>query len=197
MRYGLMGYGIPLDVLPSTDTGNMKRKNHFEWIEARKLIEEDGRNNSTHAANIVECPGLNDVVFQKAGKSWNLHPGDVYYRGLIESNHKEHLVSSQTAKKELIWLIVEEIESRNGRFLVYDKRGWWIQLNSRTEIRKKVAISFRNFNSSQQCCHKVASVRPHCQKRQSSQSSTSAFIAKKRKTSCIGCTTCSRLSSDD
>ena len=162
MKYGLMGYGIPLDVLPSSDTGNMKLKDHFQWIQARKLIEDEGRAQD----NIVECPGLNDVVFQKAGKSWKLHPGDVFYRGLIESNHKKHSVSSQTAKKQLIWSIVEEIESKKGRFLAYDKRGWWIQLKERAEIRKKVAISFRNFNS--QC--KVA------QKRH-----TSACIAKERK----------------
>lgn len=167
LKYDLMSYGILPDLLPSTETGNIKLKNHLQWIQARKLIDEKKYNQDS----IVECPALYDVVFKKAGKSWRLHPGDVYFRGLIESKHKEHLMSNQTEKKELIWLIVEEIESRKGRFVAWDERGWWVEVRERSEIRKKVAIALRNFNSR----HKLT------QKRQSCENSATTFVTKKRK----------------
>jgi len=167
LKYNLMSYGVLPDLLPLTETGNIKLKNHLQWIQARKLIDEKKYNQDS----IVECPALHDVVFKKAGKSWRLHPGDVYFRGLIESKHREHLMSNQTEKKELVWLIVEEIESRKGRFVAWDERGWWVEVRERLEIRKKVAIAFRNFNSR----HKLI------QKRQSCESSTAVFVKKKRK----------------
>mmetsp|Transcript_33081 Transcript_33081/g.36887 ORF Transcript_33081/g.36887 Transcript_33081/m.36887 type:complete len:91 (-) Transcript_33081:177-449(-) len=80
-------------------------------------------------------------------------------------------MSNQTEKKELVWLIVEEVESRKGRFVAWDERGWWVEVRERLEIRKKVAIAFRNFNSR----HKLI------QKRQSCESSTAVFVKKKRK----------------
>lgn len=92
MRYDLMSYGISPDLLPLTQTGNIKLKNHLQWIQTRKLLDKkiDSRDDS-----VVECPRLNDVIFNKAGNSWRLHPGDVYFRGLIETKHEEHLISNE------------------------------------------------------------------------------------------------------
>lgn len=175
MKYDLMSYGIGDHHIPATETGNIKVKNHLQWIQARKLIDEKQYTEDS----IIECPALNDVVFKQAGKSWRLHPGDVYFRSLIESKHIQHLNSNQTEKKEVIWSIVEEIESRNGRFLIWDKRGWWFEVKERVEVRKKVAIALRNFNSQ----HKKAQ-----QKRQFCESSTHVIFNKKRKEEdCSGC----------
>ena len=38
-QYALLGYGIPVDLIPITETGTIKTKNQLTWIKARKAIE--------------------------------------------------------------------------------------------------------------------------------------------------------------
>jgi hypothetical protein len=137
LQYQLMGYGIPVDLLPMTGTGNVKVKNHQQWIKTRRVVEED--NDLTP----VECPNLNDVCF-RFGKSYLSHPGNAIFRGLVEANFVEHNDSTTTdAKIAVSWRVVEEIERNNGRFLVWDNRGWWTELRDRNQIRSKVAVSLK------------------------------------------------------
>ena len=89
---------------------------------------------------------MNDVIFRSAGKSCMNNPGNVVFRGIFENYHDEHVAANQTNKKNIIWSIVEEIENSNGKFLKWDKRGWWIPIHDRNEIRSKIAISFRDYN---------------------------------------------------
>jgi hypothetical protein len=82
--YQLMGYGVPIDLLPVTETGNVKTKYLSMWCKVRKSIEDKNKsksNSSTNKCNnnsgvasdenggnvsaeqtSIECPGLNDVV---------------------------------------------------------------------------------------------------------------------------------------
>jgi len=145
IKNDLTGFGIPFGAIPNANENLMGR---WKWVETRKRIEEMQREaaNGTVDIKILECPGLKDVIFQTAGKSWALHPGDVFYRSLIEFSHAQHSTSNQTGKKILVNGIVDLIESRNGRFLACDDRGFWVQLENRKDIRKKVALSLRNFN---------------------------------------------------
>ena len=39
-RYQLKGYGLPIELLPLTETGNIKTVQFFQWIKTRKYIEE-------------------------------------------------------------------------------------------------------------------------------------------------------------
>ena len=154
IQYELMGYGIPVNLIPTTGTGTLKTKNFAHWIKARKLLDKylykcNGSTSGFADPIItcrVECPGVNDVIFRSAGKSCMLNPGNVVFRGIFERYHDEHVNAGQTEKKNLVWKIVQEIESRGGMFLTWDKRGWWIPLEDRAEIRSKVAISFRDYN---------------------------------------------------
>jgi hypothetical protein len=158
MRYKLMGYGIPVSLLPDTDTGVVKVKNHIQWLKIRKQIENA-------QANICECPGLKDVLFRRAG-SCLLHPGNVLFKDLLESIKDEHDNSNQSEKRDISWSIVEDIESRNGRFFKWCRsQTCWIQMTDRSEIRLKVAMSIRDFNR-----HAKA-----VQNRQSTKSSTDVF----------------------
>jgi hypothetical protein len=135
--YQLMTYGIPVDLIPRTGTGNIKTKNHQQWIKTRKVIEE------TKEEGLIECPGMNDVIF-RFGKSYLSHPGNAIFRGLIEANFVEHSDAINTdAKIAVTWRIVEDIERRGGRFLVWDKRGWWKVTSDRAQIRSKVAVSLK------------------------------------------------------
>jgi len=142
-----MGYGIQVEMLPLTDNGIVKTRNHLQWLEARKNIEKEpfGSSNSTANGVIIECPGLNDVLFNR-GKSCQYHPGNVTFKGMLESRKDKHLISNQTAKKELAWEVIKKVEANNGRFLYWDKSGWWVEFRDRSEIRHKVATSLRDFN---------------------------------------------------
>jgi len=155
LQYRLMGYGIPVNLIPTTGTGTLKTKVFAQWAKARMLLESYRKKGeleliSSPTATMMtlkmETPGVRDVIFRSAGKSCMLNPGNVAFRGIFEQYHSEHVQAGQTEKKNLVWKIVEEIESRGGLFLVWDKRGWWIPLEDRTEIRNKVAISLRGYN---------------------------------------------------
>jgi hypothetical protein len=154
-QYNLHGYGIPVDQLPVTDTGNVKTKNLLQWIKVRKawessnrfLISEDplesSSSTSSSSSSTIECPGMNDVVF-RSGQACLSHPGNVMFRGLIEAKYPEHTQSSSSEVKVAItWWIMDQVEQRNGRFLTWDN-GWWKQVVDRQQIRCKIASAFKD-----------------------------------------------------
>ena len=40
LRYHLKSYGIPTELIPSTDTGNVKQQNLRQWIKVREFLEK-------------------------------------------------------------------------------------------------------------------------------------------------------------
>lgn len=172
INYKIMGYGIHPVMLPVANNETIKIRNHVQWLEARKCIERNPygtlKTTSTGGA-IVECPGVNDVLFNR-GKSCQYHPGNVTFRGLLESKKRQHLNANQTMKKEIASEIMEEVEIRSGRFLHWDKPGWWVEFEDRTEIRHKIATSLRDFNKQSRAT----------ENRQNNHSSTNVFLKRKR-----------------
>eukprot|EP00529_Nitzschia_sp_RCC80_P010799 CAMPEP_0113454234 /NCGR_PEP_ID=MMETSP0014_2-20120614/7759_1 /TAXON_ID=2857 /ORGANISM="Nitzschia sp." /LENGTH=625 /DNA_ID=CAMNT_0000345635 /DNA_START=20 /DNA_END=1897 /DNA_ORIENTATION=- /assembly_acc=CAM_ASM_000159 len=139
LRYDIMGYGIPMDLIPITDTGTVKTKNLKDWMKVRKVIEQ-----GIVQPPPIDCPATHDVVFGY-GKAFTMHPGNVMYRGLLEEYCEEHRVATTLdAKKKITWRIVEDVEQRGGRFLQWDKRGWWSPFLDRKEIRSKVAVTLKD-----------------------------------------------------
>lgn len=160
LSYKLMGFGIPIQLLPTTESGALKTKNHTQWFKTRQLIEKHASSTlTTEPAKLlgaIECPSLNDVLYERT-KPCVYHPGNTRFKGLIEERKEQHALLSQTGKRDFSWSIVEEIEKRNGRFLTWDrKNGFWVQLRDRSEIRLKVATSLRDFNKH---CRAVAKVQ--------------------------------------
>jgi len=174
-QYELMGYGIPVDLLPMSPTGNVKTQMFKQFIRLRKAIEApSGQNTETssdsddsiivpHSA--VECPNLNDVVF-RAGKSYMCHPGNVMFRSLIESKMDEHYAATKREKASIAWSIVGEIERRGGRFLKWDTRGWWTPMEDRSEIRYKIPTCFRDFSRTMKARRKRAQMDSNQQQQQ-------------------------------
>lgn len=154
IQYHLHGYGIPVDQIPITDTGNIKTKNLLQWIRVRKFLESNSSNGVTSSDSessgnsamhlAIDCPNMNDVIFR--GKHACLsHPGNAMFRGLIESKHEEHNKATTTdAKVQLTWDIIGEVETKNGRFLVWDKNGCWREMTNRNQIRTKVAGALKD-----------------------------------------------------
>jgi len=157
IQYNLHGYGIPVDQIPITDTGNIKTKNLFQWIRVRKYLEsqraqtissyvssdsESSMGSSIHLS--IDCPNMNDVIFR--GKHAYLsHPGNAMFRGLIESRYEEHnRLTTIDAKVQVTWNIIKEVEKRNGRFLVWDNNGCWKEITDRMQVRTKVAGALKD-----------------------------------------------------
>jgi hypothetical protein len=144
VQYRLHGYGIPVDLLPITETGNIKTKNHQQWLKVRRMIEREipGSGDDDSNNNIVECPRLNDVIF-RVGDSYLHHPGNVMFRGLIESKYEEYNATGRNEKATIILSLVDVVLRHNGRFLVWDAQ-WWTVLHDREKMRSKVAGAFKD-----------------------------------------------------
>mmetsp|Transcript_5055 Transcript_5055/g.10465 ORF Transcript_5055/g.10465 Transcript_5055/m.10465 type:complete len:487 (-) Transcript_5055:248-1708(-) len=141
-RYCLQGFGIPAETIPITDTGNIKRLYLYQWINVRKRIESK----QNDFRSIVLLPNSNDVLI-RAGTTTVSHPGNVFFRGMIEIKHFEFRSGSEFTQASLAENIVEEIERLKGRFLAWDNRGYWTELRDRSKIIFKVEISIRDFNA--------------------------------------------------
>lgn len=138
VKYKLLAFGIPVDLLPVTETGKVKTKHWVQWMKVRRAKEEKGD------IRPVECPFLNDVIF-RFGQAYLSHPGNALYRGLVEEHYIEHMQASKSdIKVDISWEVVEDVESRGGRFLVWDNQNsWWTVLHDRNEVRAKVAIGLK------------------------------------------------------
>jgi hypothetical protein len=166
LSYKLMGFGLPVQLLPTTESGAIKTKNHTQWFKTRQLLEKTASTNpTTQPGNLlgaIECPAVNDVLYERT-KPCMFHPGNIRFKGLIEEKKEEHALLSQTGKRDFAWTIVAEVEVRNGRFLTWDRKsGFWIQLRDRSEIRLKVATSLRDFNKHSRAVAKVHTVASVC-----------------------------------
>lgn len=157
LRYALRGYGIPTELIPSTDTGNVKVVNLKQWIKLRDFLEkypnssrtgsissdsEDAmdyeytgnspqrqRSQQHQRSTIVECPGSSDVIFRR-GKSMMYHPGNAMFHSLIESRLEEHTKAKQAEKLNIVLSLIQHIQQeKGGRFLIWDgKNNWWLDL---------------------------------------------------------------------
>ena len=66
LRYKLKGYGIPTELIPSTDTGNVKHVNLKQWIKLRDFLE----NNSFSSGSMNVPSGSDDAMdYEVTGSS--------------------------------------------------------------------------------------------------------------------------------
>ena len=146
LQYSIKSYGVPVELVPLTDTGNIKTAYLKQWMKLRRIIEvmkmTEGTSNTS--LSIIECPGSNDVVF-RSGTSMSCHPGNVRFRCMVESKHEVPSIICQTTQAELAEQLIEEIEARGGRFLKWDNRGYWTELKDRLQVHTKVALAIRDF----------------------------------------------------
>ena len=151
LQYILKGFGIPTENLPITDTGNIKTTYLKQWLRVRKVIEVEmtPSGQSTKTLSIIECPRSVDVIF-RPGTSMLCHPGNVTFRGLVES--KQHRTTVKKTDKEQVALeIINDIQNLpngGGRFLIWDNIGYWSDIsNDIPTCVEKIAISYRDYKS--------------------------------------------------
>jgi hypothetical protein len=121
IMYSLLGYGIPVDVLPLSESGVMKKTNLNRWIA--KYIARDEQMARTGAFSGVDLPTRNDVLTGK-GKPIQHHPGNVHLRILVET-YMEEYKATKLSSKMVADKVFAMIKARPGRFLQKDSDGWW------------------------------------------------------------------------
>lgn len=136
LQYLVKGYGIPVDLIPLTATGNVKIQNLRAWLKVRSTIENP---EGDIAGNIIECPGSNDVLFRPS-KLVKGHPGNVKFHSLIEYYHEKDMGITAASKQ-----IISDIHEGGGLILVWDKRGWWTNMVDEAQMQFKVSVSYRDF----------------------------------------------------
>ena len=158
MRYNLNGYGIPIHLLPLTETGAVKVKYFHEWLRIRKTLEAatkaeyDSDNGALGRA--VVCPGLTDVVFRQGTPSMK-NPGNVIFRDAMNSNledyHSQHMyLHGHHQQPGQIEAFVDDLirtteNNKGGLFLEWDRRlGVWVKMMDRQRIKNKVTIAYRD-----------------------------------------------------
>jgi hypothetical protein len=71
-QYALLSYGLPIHQIPRTNTGNIKIKNHLQWINTRIAIDqirESSPDITSLDCSIISHPRRYDVLFSQGGNS--------------------------------------------------------------------------------------------------------------------------------
>jgi len=148
LQYILKGYGIPIENLPITDTGNIKTTYLKQWLRIRKIIEVEltPSGQSTSGLSIIECPRSVDVIF-RPGTSMFSHPGNVTFRGLIESKAHNRIATKRSDKEKVALEIIREVQQLGGRFLNWVPTiGYWTDISNQVPICvDKIVVSYRDY----------------------------------------------------
>lgn len=154
LMYTLQSFGLPVDYIPISFTGKVKEKYVKEWIRLRQLIEDERLSHGwTNKSTMIESPYLDDIVFRN-GTSLLSHPGNIALRSLIAAKSMQD-DNKHKSTKDLVLEIIEEIKSEkteNGtkegrRFLIWNEKGWWKQVqpeNEQKEIHSKISRIVRD-----------------------------------------------------
>ena len=91
----LTRYGIPVENIPITASGNIKNIYLREWMNLRLLIEsncnESPLQHNNYNNTMIECPYLTDILFQRGtGTLQSPNVGNVKLRHIIEAKTIEY-----------------------------------------------------------------------------------------------------------
>ncbi|CAJ1965765.1 unnamed protein product [Cylindrotheca closterium] len=140
-KFRLMSFGVPINDFPFLERGEVKKANHFKWIERRKRKEEYLRTRSL-PKNAIDIPSRVDVILGR-GTPFNSHPGNKRLHEIVADHYDEYDRETRVGKTKLAEMIVVMVHEYGGKFMKLDDEcGMWIELAS-LDARNKVAHSFR------------------------------------------------------
>ena len=130
-----MTYGIPIDSLPLTMDGELKKKNHMEFLKIRQEME------ATIGLPRILLPTHRDVLFGR-GKPFREHLGNLKMFEMIDGqlDHYESLSTKQ--KTAAIAAMFSAVKKADGRFLKQDKNSCWVEVDEKA-AKEKVSHAFR------------------------------------------------------
>jgi hypothetical protein len=149
-----MTFGVPVEFLPVTYTGERKPTNHSKWIAKRKI--KDAKLEMTGVFAGIDIPGQHDVLLGR-GKISNQHSGNVRMRILVDLHMDEYDPAPAGEKRNIAGSIVKAIQKDSGRFLSQNPDGWWIEVSDIQPVQK-VSNIFRTERSTRARAFQIASV---------------------------------------
>lgn len=132
-----MTFGIPPDLLPVTIDGQLKRKNHAEYIKIRRYQEE----RMPPGTPRILVPSQADVLFGR-GKPFREHVGNLRLNNILDEKLEKYEASRLKEKTAMIGDIVDVIRGEGGRFLKQDNNAPWIEVDDK-QAKEKVSHGFR------------------------------------------------------
>mmetsp|Transcript_12257 Transcript_12257/g.29203 ORF Transcript_12257/g.29203 Transcript_12257/m.29203 type:complete len:475 (-) Transcript_12257:115-1539(-) len=134
--YELMTFGIPVDSVPLSTEGEVKRKNHLDFLKMRH------RQESMVGAPRIVIPTHRDVLFGR-GKPFREHRGNIKLYEMIDDKLEYYeSISIIKQKTETIMEMVDAVEVLGGRFLKQDDAGCWMTVGTKM-AKEKVSNTFR------------------------------------------------------
>jgi hypothetical protein len=133
--FALMTYGIPTDAIPITVDGELKGKNHLEWVNMRRKQEDD----KSGRPRIV-VPSHSDILFGR-GKPFREHIGNLRLSNLLDDHLARYVAVKVKEKSAMIAEMVYIIKKKGGRFLKQEN-GVWVGADEK-RAREKVSHAFR------------------------------------------------------
>lgn len=135
-----MTYGIPQNLIPLTEDGRVKTKNHLEFLQMRRLGEEMALAQS--AVETVDLPLASDVLLGK-GRPIQGHAGNLRLQAIVDTYVEKYCkLESKLEKTTLAGDIVIWVKGASGRFLSKES-GIWREVPDDV-ARDKVSHLFRN-----------------------------------------------------
>jgi hypothetical protein len=140
-KYQLMSYGIPVNDIPLTSSGNIKRVNFLQWMKIRKAVEAAGDINVPFHG--ITYPGVHDVLFRQGGST--THSGNQEFRTILDSTcHLYNETKCKDQREKIIQQIIDCVTNEwNGRFLQLDPRGagWWVKITDSNVLHEKIGMA--------------------------------------------------------
>jgi hypothetical protein len=172
-QYQLMSFGIPIQELPITHSGTLKKKNHAQWIKVRKIVDREREKRVNGALSFIEHPGVFDVLFRRG--RYTYHYGNLLFQeAMLTELSAYDAVHSHPEKRRIRENIIQSVKVKGGRFLEYNKNvGVWNEIMDMTLIHNKVISAINDLN-------RMIAARDHIQL---NTSDTESFLngAKRRK----------------
>ncbi len=145
-QYELLSFGIPVHQIPRTSTGKIKIKNHLQWIYTRiaiDLIRKSSPGDTGLDCRIIGHPRRHDVLFSRGGNASS--PGNAEFVDILSERLAKFISNPDREFRQKVRdEIVASVESRNGRFLQFQKGGWWEEL-CRDKIDDKITNCMYNY----------------------------------------------------
>ena len=151
IMYSLLSFGLPVDLIPYSETGTIKKTNLNRWI-AKYIARDKEMAKNGGIFSGVDLPSRNDVLHGK-GKPVQNHPGNAHLRTLVESNIDEYQAAYESVDKmNVVYKVFAEVKATSGRFLEKDEVGWWRESHD-VDAVDKVRMLFQRTNKKIRRCH--------------------------------------------
>jgi hypothetical protein len=140
----LATFGILPQSLPVSEDGELKLDNHQEWLQMRRVVEEEEVELDETKSSII-TPSRYDILFGR-GRPIRENPGNIGLLFLVEQKSLVYEAANKQEKTRISLEIVSMQKAKPSRFLKKNANGLWEEVNE-DMAREKVSHAFRTMRA--------------------------------------------------